>query len=49
VSDDRHVVERLIDRLEKDDSTRPPPVTTPQWALDLQQTNGGSTPLEGAE
>jgi len=46
ISDDRHVVERLIDRLEKDDSARPPPVTTPQWALDLQQTNGDATPLE---
>jgi hypothetical protein len=49
ISDDRHVVERLIDRLEKDDEKRPAPVSTPQWALDLQQMNGGATPQEGAE
>lgn len=35
-ADDTAVVQRLIDRLEKDDAARPAPAQTPQWALDLQ-------------
>lgn len=41
-SDDTEVVKRLINKLEQDDSERPPPPATPKWALDLQQNNDAS-------
>jgi hypothetical protein len=36
--DDTTVVKRLIDAPEVVDTRRPPPQSTPQWALDLQQS-----------
>jgi len=44
-SDDSAVVQRLIDRLERDDSARPAPPTTPAWALDLMQNHEPDTGL----
>jgi hypothetical protein len=34
--DDMQVVKRLIGKLEENDTQRPPPAATPQWAIDLQ-------------
>jgi hypothetical protein len=40
--DDMAVVKRLIGKLEEQDLSRPPPMATPAWALDLQQEHADS-------
>ncbi len=43
--DDTTVVKRLINSLDESDIKRPPPPSTPQWALDLQQSDAATDAL----